>query len=125
MQSRLGDNATMCALAGTIGASASADMSAFLRLEKTLPKFTEILDKPTTITMPEDTAAKLMLMFQAVDSLSTQDELSKFMQFVKRIESSELQAVFFTMMVRSKNGVKLARSNAEIAKWATENHELF
>jgi hypothetical protein len=115
----------MCALAGTIGASASADMSAFLRLEKTLPKFTEILDKPTTITMPEDTAAKLMLMFQAVDSLSTQDELSKFMQFVKRIESSELQAVFFTMMVRSKNGVKLARSNAEIAKWATENHELF
>jgi hypothetical protein len=27
--------------------------------------------------------------------------------------------------VRSKNGVKLARNNTEIAKWATENHELF
>ena len=31
---KLGDNATMCALSGTIGKSASADMSAFLRLEK-------------------------------------------------------------------------------------------
>jgi len=31
---KLGDNLTMCALSGTIGASASADMSAFLRLEK-------------------------------------------------------------------------------------------
>jgi hypothetical protein len=47
------------------------------------------------------------------------------MQFLKRIESRELQAVFFTMMVRRKNGVKLARSNVEIAKWATDNHELF
>ena len=125
MQHILGDNATMCALAGTIGASASADMSAFLRLEKKLPKFKDILEKPTSIDIPEDTAAKLMLMFQAVDNLTTQDELSSFMQFVKRIESSELQAVFFTMMVRSKNGVKLARSNVEIAKWATDNHELF
>jgi hypothetical protein len=125
MQHILGDNATMCALAGTIGASASADMSAFLRLEKKLPKFKDILEKPTTIDIPDDTAAKLMLMFQAVDNLTTQDELSSFMQFVKRIESSELQAVFFTMMVRSKNGVKLARSNVEIAKWATDNHELF
>jgi hypothetical protein len=33
--------------------------------------------------------------------------------------------VFFTMMVRSKNGIKLARSNQQIAKWAVENHELF
>ena len=62
---------------------------------------------------------------------SERDQLKAFedrypdMKFVNRIESSEIQAVFFTMMVRSKNGVKLARNNSEIAKWATENHELF
>lgn len=121
----LGDNAVMCALAGTIGASASADMSAFLSIEKSLPKFKDIIDKPMDIKMPTETSALLMLMFQATDNLQTQDELSSFMKFVNRIESSEIQAVFFTMMVRSKNGVKLARNNTEIAKWATENHELF
>jgi hypothetical protein len=121
----LGDNAVMCALAGTIGASASADMSAFLSVEKSLPRFKDIIEKPSDVTMPTETSALLMLMFQATDNLASQEDLSAFMKFVNRIESSEIQAVFFTMMVRSKNGVKLARNNAEIAKWATENHELF
>jgi hypothetical protein len=121
----LGDNAVMCALAGTIGASASADMSAFLSVEKSLPRFKDIIEKPSDVAMPTETSALLMLMFQATDNLASQEDLSSFMKFVNRIESSEIQAVFFTMMVRSKNGVKLARNNSEIAKWATENHELF
>ena len=121
----LGDNATMVALAGTLGQSCAGDMSAFLRIEKSLPKFKDILDKPSDIPMPTETSALLMLMFQATDTLADQSELSKFMQFVKRIQSSELQAVFFTMMCRSKNGMKLARNNQEIAKWAVDNHMLF
>ena len=122
---KLGDNATMCALSGTIGASASADMTAFLSLDKKLPRFEDILEKPDTIAIPDEISAQLMIMFQATDKLQDQDSLSKFMKFVKRIPSSEMQAVFFTMMVRSKNGRTLARNNMEIAKWATENHELF
>lgn len=121
----LGDNATMVALAGTIGASAAGDMAAFLALEKQLPKFSDILDKPSSIEVPNEPAALLMLMNQAVDTLQTQEELTKFMTFVNRMASSELQAVFFTMMVRHKNGVRLARSNQQIAEWATKNHELF
>lgn len=121
----IGDNATMVALAGTIGASAAGDMSAFLALERQLPKFQDILDNPSTIKVPDDTAATLMLMFQATDTLETQEDLTKFMTFVNRVASSELQAVFFTMMVRSKKGIKIARSNAQIASWAVANHELF
>jgi hypothetical protein len=83
------------------------------------------LDNPSTIKVPDDTAATLMLMFQATDTLDTQENLTKFMTFVNRVASSELQAVFFTMMVRSKTGIKIARSNPQIAKWAVENHELF
>lgn len=122
---KIGDNATMVALAGTIGHSAAGDMSAFLALERQLPKFQDILDNPTTIKVPEDTAATLMVMFQATDALDTQDNLTKFMTFVNRVASSEVQAVFFTMMVRSKTGIKLARNNPQIAKWAVDNHELF
>lgn len=121
----IGDNATMVALAGTIGASAAQDMAAFLALDKQLPDFKDILENPSTIKVPDDIAATLMLMFQATDKLQTQEELSKFMTFVNRVASSELQAVFFTMMVRSKSGIKIARSNPQIAKWAVENHELF
>lgn len=121
----IGDNATMVALAGTLGASAAGDMSAFLALERELPAFDDILDSPSSIKVPTDIAALLMLMFQATDKLDTQDKLGKFMKFVNRVESREVQAVFFTMMMRSRNGAKLARTNMEIAKWATENHTLF
>ena len=122
---KLGDNATMCALSGTIGKSASADMNAFLRLEKDLPVFSDIIDNPMTAKIPEQISAQLMLMFQAVDKIDTSATLSSFMKYLKRMESSEMQAVFFTMAVRNSKTVKIARTNAEIADWAKNNHYLF
>jgi len=121
----LGELPTMSALSGTIGYSASADMSAFLSLEKSLPDINEILVRPDTIKVPDEISAQLMVMFQALDHLKTQDQLTNFMTFIKRIKSSEIQAIFFTMLVRNKQTRTLARGNAEIAKWATENYELF
>ena len=122
---KLGDNATMCALSGTIGKSASADMSAFLRLEKDLPVFTDIIANPMSAKIPEQISAQLMLMFQAVDKIDSSPTLTSFMKYLKRMESSEMQAVFFTMIVRNSKTVKIARNNAEIAEWAKENHYLF
>lgn len=121
----LGELPTMSALSGTIGYSASADMSAFLSLEKSLPDINEILERPDTIKVPDEISAQLMVMFQALDHLKTQDQLTNFMKFIKRIKSSEIQAIFFTMLVRNKQTRILGRGNAEIAKWATENYELF
>jgi ATPase family associated with various cellular activities (AAA) len=121
----LGDNATMVALAGTIGASGAGDMSAFLSLEKTLVDVKDIVKSPDSIKVPEEISAQLMIMFQAVDVLETQDELTKFMTFVNKIPSSEVQAVFFTMMMRNTKSIKLARNNMQIAEWAKNNHELF
>jgi hypothetical protein len=121
---KLGDNATMVALSGTIGASASADMSAFLRLEKELPTFTEILEKPETTNMPDSISAQLMLMFQAVDKIKQQSDLTAFMKYINRIKSSEIQAIFFTMMMRNTKSVKIARGNKEIADWAVENFNI-
>ena len=121
---KLGDNLTMCALSGTIGASASADMSAFLRLEKELPTFTEILEKPETTNMPDSISAQLMLMFQAVDKIKQQSDLTAFMKYIGRIKSSEIQAIFFTMMMRNTRTVKIARGNKEIADWAVDNFNI-
>jgi hypothetical protein len=121
----LGETPTMSALSGTIGYSASADMSAFLSLEKSLPDINEILQQPENVKVPDEISAQLMVMFQALDKLKTQDQLTNFMKFIKRIKSSEIQAIFFTMLVRNAETRTLARGNAEIAKWATENYELF
>jgi hypothetical protein len=121
----LGDNTTWVALAGTIGASASNDMSAFLSMEKSLVDVKDIIKAPKSIKVPEEISAQVMIMFQAVDTLETQDELSNFMEFVNRLPSSEVQAIFFTMMMRSKKAIKLASRNAQISTWARDNHELF
>lgn len=122
---RLGENATKVALAGTIGASAAADMAAFLSLEKTLSDFNDIIKDPTSVEVPKEVSAQLMLMFQAIDSMESQDQLTKFMMFVERIPSSEVQSVFFTMMMRNTRTLRLARNNQKIATWAMNNHELF
>jgi hypothetical protein len=121
----LGENATEVALAGTIGHSAASDMAAFLALEKSLLDVKDIIKSPSTVDMPRDISAQLMIMFQAVDVLDTQDELTKFMSFVERIPSNEVQGVFFTMMLRNQKSIKLARNNMKIADWAKHNHELF
>jgi hypothetical protein len=121
----LGENATMVALAGTIGLAGAGDMSAFLSLEKTLVDVRDIVKDPDSVKVPDEVSAQLMIMFQAVDVLETQDELTKFMKFVNKVPSSEIQAVFFTMMMRNTKAIKLARNNMQIAEWAKNNHELF
>lgn len=121
----LGENATMVALAGTIGVSAAKQMSAFLSLESQLPDFKDIIKSPDSIDVPKDMSALLMLMFQAIDVVETQDELAKFMVFTKRVASEEVQAIFFTMLMRAKRTVKMARNNDEVKAWALTNHELF
>lgn len=121
----LGENATEVALAGTIGQSAAADMAAFMVMEKTLVDVKDIIKAPSTIAVPKEISAQLMIIFQAVDVLDTQDSLTKFMEFVERIPSNEIQGVFFTMMLRNQKSIKLARNNLKIADWAKNNHELF
>jgi len=121
----IGENGTKVALAGTVGASFAGDMAAFISMEKSLVDVKDIVKSPESIPMPKDISAQLMIMFQAVDVLETQDQLTKFMMFVERIPSSEVQGVFFTMMMRNTKSIRLARNNAKIAEWAKNNHELF
>ena len=122
---KMTENSVMTSLSGTIGASAAADMSAFLSLEKTLVDVKDILKDPDGIKVPDEISAQLMIMFQAIDTLEDQEQLTKFMKFVERIKNAEIQAVFFTMMMRNSRTVRLARNNAKIAEWAKNNHDLF
>jgi len=121
---RLGANLTQASLAGTIGAAAAELMSAVISLSGELVSVKNVISDPDTVRMPEKPAALFMMMFNAIDTIETQDDLAAFMKFVKRINSAEVQSVFFTMALQSKRVSKLAIRNLEIKDWAKNNYEL-
>lgn len=122
---RLGESVVFAALAGTIGASAAADMVTFISMEKSVTDVRDIIKDPKSIHVPKEIAAQLMIMFQALDTLTTQDELSAFMDYVNRIDSREVQSVFFSLCMTTKQMIRIAKNNEQIKAWAKENHVLF
>jgi hypothetical protein len=122
--SALSENSVKCALAGTIGASAAKDLATFVSIESTLVDVKEVIKSPKTVAVPKEIAAQVMMMLQAVDTIDTQDDLSSFMEFVKRIESEEIQAIFFTLSMNTARMVKMASRNELIKEWAKNHHEL-
>jgi len=116
------ENALTVALAGTAGEAFAKSIAAFISLEGRLTKYEDIIKNPKNISVPDNVSALVMMLFEAIDKLDTQDTLNKYMDFVNRIPQEEIQSIFFTMMMRAKP--KLARYNQEINKWATDNHQL-
>lgn len=121
----IGDEVTQAALAGTVGRSAAGNMAAFLALEKEIVRTEDVLKDPMGCALPEKPAAVFMMMFNAVDDIQTQDDLTAFMQFIDRVGSREVESVFFTMLVQGKRTVRLARGNKRVTEWAAKNIELF
>jgi hypothetical protein len=118
-----GKAAADVALAGTIGLSGAKLLSVFIDMESQIVAFKDIIANPMGITVPEDVAALCMTLFNAVDDIQTQDDLSKFMQFVQRMKQDELQSVFFTMLLDNKRTTKLAAGNETVKQWAMANYK--
>jgi len=125
VKAKLSEDITLGALAGTIGERAARDMCAFISMEAKVTKIEDVIKNPEGVPMPneDDVAPLLLMIFQAIDHINSQDDLNKFQKFVNRIKSQEVQSVWFVILLRS-NKAKLARSNPEVMKWATENHNL-
>ena len=119
---QISEHALMVALSGTIGESGARSMSAFISLEGKLMDFKAVLSNAKNVKVPDEVSALIMMMFEAVDKIETQDELNKYMDFVERIPQAEVQAIFFTMIMHTKP--RIGRYNNAIMKWATENHIL-
>jgi hypothetical protein len=120
----LGEQLTMAALCGTVGNAAGESLAVFFEMEKDIIQLETIIKSPETCHVPTAPGALLMTLFNAVDKLDTQDEVSACMKWVKRIESSEIQAVFFTMLVQSKRTARMAMRNDIIKEWSKDNFEI-
>lgn len=121
---RLGMNLTQAALAGTIGAAAADLMTSIMSLSSDLVSVKSVIADPDNVRMPEKPAALFMIMFNAIDTIQTQDDLASFMKFINRVQSSEVQSVFFTMAMQSNKISKLAIRNEQIKAWAKDNYQL-
>jgi hypothetical protein len=118
-----GKAAADVALAGTIGLSGAKLLSVFIDMESQVMPIKDIIADPMGVTVPEDIAALCMTMINAVDEIHTQDDLSKFMQFVQRMRQDELQSLFFTMLLDNKRTTKLAAGNETVKQWAMTNYK--
>ena len=121
---KLGTYVTQAALAGLCGAAFADSIAAFMSMEKELVLVKTIIENPETVQIPEKPAALFMTMFNAVDTIETQDDLSAFMTYVNRIKSEEVQECFFTMAFQSKRTARLARNNNALREWGMKNLEL-
>ena len=123
VHSVLGEQVTRSALYGTVGEAAGESMMTFVQMEKDIIPVSRIIADPKT-AVPDNAGAVLMTLFNAVDEIQTQDELSAVMEWAKGIQSSELQAVFFTMALQSKRLSRMALRNADLSAWSHENFEI-
>jgi hypothetical protein len=118
-----GKAAADVALAGTIGLAGAKLLSVFIDMEAQVLPVSEIIANPMGVTVPEDVSALCMVMFNAVDEIQTQDDLSSFMKFIERMKQSELQSIFFTMLLDNKRTTKLAAGNDVVKQWALNNYK--
>jgi hypothetical protein len=95
-------------------------MAAFIAVEDKLVKYEDVLKDPSKIKVPDEVAVLVQMLFEAIDNIETQDALNSYMEFVNRIKHSEIQSIFFTMMMRTKP--RVARYNQQLSNWAAANH---
>ncbi len=123
-RARMSENELFSAICGTVGLAAGRLVQATLLLQSNLTKTSEIIAAPMSVTVPDDFAAQIMLMINGSRDVETNDDVQAFMQFVNRIPSEEIQAIFFHQMVANKNKAALVRGNAALKDWRVANTEL-
>jgi hypothetical protein len=120
----LGADESSVLLKGIIGTAAAEQLAVFIDMDEQIHRTSDILAAPETISVPTDNSALAMVMFNAVDDLTTQDELSLFMKFINRVPQREMQSLFFTMLMSTKRTVRMANNNDTIKLWASDNFKI-
>jgi hypothetical protein len=117
------DNATLCALEGTIGAPAARDLMSFVEVADSLPTWESIIKDPSGATVPSSPAALCLLAFSAVQKVDRQT-ISKFFEYLKRTPK-ELQSVFCLSGMKDDEKKKLFFTSQSFVDWMRTNQYLF
>ena len=118
----LGEDTTLTALAGTIGEAAARDMSAYFSLADGLPTKESIYNKPMEANVPNDPAARVILVMRELISI-TEEHFDAWLTYLQRLPM-ELQALFaVNIMASSRKSV--AAQNKSFVDWAVKNNQYF
>jgi hypothetical protein len=119
---KLGMNATMTALAGTIGESAARDMSAYFSLADSLPTREAVYHSPMTAVIPSDPSAQVILVMRELMSLETKN-IDAWVTYMQRLPM-EIQALFGVNIMASSKRDKISK-NKNFVDWAIKNEQFF
>ena len=118
----LGEETTLAGMIGTIGEAAARDMSAYFRIADELPTREAIYKDPMTAKIPNDPAAKIILVLRELVAV-TEKEFSTWLVYLNRLPK-EAQALFaLNIMASSRRGI--AAQNKSFVQWAVENEMYF
>jgi hypothetical protein len=121
------NDATINALTGTIGATATADLQAFITFHNQLPSKKAILDNPTTAKVPDKAGATAVLVFAMV-SWVEKDTLDALVTYVQRLPD-EMQVIFMksaiSSVVANQGDFKTIINHPVLAKFLVDNNDYF
>jgi hypothetical protein len=119
-----GENLTRAALAGTVGQAAGDSILAYMALEKEIYDVRDCINDPMGTPIPTKLSALFLMLFNAVDVIETQDDLTGFMQYMDRSKSSELESLWFMMVTQSSKTAPIANRNERVKEWIKTNFAL-
>lgn len=120
----LGEDLTWAAVEGATNAAYAQMLMSFIALEKELVDPRKPLAEPTTTPVPNNPAALLLLMYNMIDLVETQSDLSNALEYLDRTNSREMQSVFMSMVVDNKRTTKLGATNPKVKDWMVKNYRI-
>jgi hypothetical protein len=112
------------ALFGVIGQRATMDMMNIIKLDNTMPAWSEIINKPHDAMVPTNGAATCMVISKAITNVKS-ETFDAWMTYMSRL-TREAQALFCMGVMSAKCPVRpIAVTNRNFTEWAVKNGYLF
>lgn len=116
-------NALLTSLAGTIGDSAAADMTAYIDVADTLPSWAEVIANPQEAKLPTSPAALTIMAYGAMQRID-RATIGKWFEYLKRTPK-ELQSVFCISTSKHPEKKQILMTSAAFVSWMRDNQYLF
>ena len=125
LSNRVGEKVTRAALTGLVGAAAAEKLASILAVQGDATKPDDIFSNPGSAAVPRSIAALYLTMFNALEKVKTQEDITALTDFMQRCNSVEMESVYFTVATRNKRLLALGvMRNDRIRKWAQSNLDM-
>lgn len=111
------------ALAGTIGAAAAADLSAFITMNDKLTPFQAVVADPLSASVPRDAAPAILQVYNMLMRVDKQT-LRPVLKYVQRMDT-ELIALFLNKVLSTPSKADFASAHPDMAPLLREYKDMF